>query len=70
MTYEITDTQEVQSITQAGTPKRVYRVWIVTENGSRGSVEIKPSNWETDKLKAILDAKAAELDLAFTITQS
>lgn len=67
MTYEITDTQEVQDLTRAGTPRTVFRVWIVTENGATGQVDVKPSDWETEKLKVILAEKATQLDLAFNL---
>lgn len=67
--YTVTDTQEKQTITPAGTPRKVYQVWIVTDNGASGMLEVNPADWKTEKLKEIFAAKAAELDLAFTVNR-
>lgn len=67
MPYKVTDTREVSTITPAGARKKVYRVWITTERGASGAVEVEKDDWTAEKLPVILTAKAAELDLAFTI---
>jgi len=45
----------------------MYRVWLVTENGARGTVDVRPADWTADTLTAILQEKAAQLDLAYTV---
>jgi len=45
----------------------MYRVWLVTENGARGTVDVRPADWTKEALAAILQEKAAELDLAYTV---
>jgi len=68
--YIVTDTREVSTLTQAGTEKKYYRVWIETLNGATGSIDISVGDWTEDKVPAILEEKAAELDLAFDLTKS
>jgi len=65
--YEITDTKEVQTITPGGGKKKMFRVWLRTERGSTGSVDVEQADWTADKLPTILQTKAANLDLAFTL---
>lgn len=67
MPYKVTDTREVSTITPAGARKKVYRVWLTTKRGASGSIEVETDDWTAEKLSVILEAKAAELDLAFTI---
>lgn len=67
MPYKVTDTREVSTITPAGTQRKVYRVWLRTERGATGSVEVETADWTAEKLPSILEAKAAELDLAFAL---
>jgi len=67
MPYKVTDTREVSTITPAGAQKKVYRVWLTSERGASGVVEVEREDWIAEKLRPILEAKAAELDLAFTI---
>lgn len=70
MGFKVTDTRESQTITQAGTPVTKYRVWIVTDKGATGMIEVSPDDWSEEKLLPILIKKAEDLDLAFTIAQS
>lgn len=70
MGYRVTDTREVSTLTQTGTERKVYRVWLVTENGSTGSVDIPASEWNADHVREVLIAKAASLDLAFDLNAS
>jgi len=67
MGYEVTDTREVQTITPAGNQKTVYRVWLVTDNGASGAVDVPMNEWNKEDLPGILEAKAKSLDLAFSI---
>jgi len=63
--YRVTDTQQVTALTQAGTPRTSYRVWIVTARGSRGYIDIPAEDWQPDTVKAALAGLAARLDMAF-----
>lgn len=65
--YTVTDTREVATLTQAGTERKSYRVWLQTENGSSGSVDIPAAKWTPESVKEILQAKATDLDLAFSL---
>ena len=65
--YRVTDTRQVQTLTQAGTMREVYRVWIVTEKGSSGSVDVAPSEWNETRLPEVLENLAVKLDLAFEV---
>lgn len=65
--YKVTDTKEVQTITPGGGRKKVYRVWLLTERDATGTIDVEKADWTAEKLPAILTAKAAELDLAFTL---
>lgn len=69
MNYKVTDTREMSTMTPAGSVQRVYRVWLVTGNGSSGTVDVSPDKWNSEDLTEILEAKAAELDLAFAIAE-
>ncbi len=69
MAYKVTDTREMSRMTEAGSVVQTYRVWLVTDNGSSGTVDVPKNKWNSKDLTEILDAKAAELDLAFTITE-
>jgi hypothetical protein len=46
----------------------MFRVWLRTERGATGSVDVEKADWSAEKLREILGAKAANLDLAFTLT--
>lgn len=65
--YTVVDTREISSLTPTGTERKMYRVWITTENGARGTVDVRPADWNADALTAILQEKAAQLDLAYTV---
>jgi len=67
MPYKVTDTREMSRMTPAGSTVQTYRVWLVTDNGSSGTVDVPLDKWNKDDLAAILEAKAKELDLAFAI---
>lgn len=69
MGYKVTDTRQVDQMTQAGSVVKQYRVWLVTDRGAAGQVDVPVDKWNGTDLPAILEAKAAELDLAFTLTE-
>jgi len=69
MGYKVTDTKEISQMSPAGTMLKLYRVWLVTDHGATGTVEVEPGKWNEDDLPAILADKAAELDLAFELTR-
>jgi len=66
--YRVTDTQEVQTMTPAGTTLTKYRVWIETENGARGTLDVDKKDWNQEQLPVLLQQRADKLDLAFTLT--
>jgi len=67
--YVVSDTREVSTLTPVGTERKFYRVWITTENGATGSIDVPLSDWNAEALPGILEDKAAELDLAYRLTQ-
>jgi hypothetical protein len=69
-TYKVTDTRELQTLTQAGNSVTVYRVWLVTDRGATGTVDVAKKDWTDAKLRPILDARAEELDLAFSVLEA
>jgi len=56
-------------MTQAGSVVQTYRVWLVTDKGSSGTVDVPLDKWNKDDLPGILAAKAEELDLAFAVAE-
>jgi len=69
MGYKVTDTREMSRMTPAGSVVQTYRVWLVTDNGSTGTVDVPKDKWNTENLTAILEKRATELDLAFVIAE-
>jgi len=65
--FKVTDTREISQMTPAGSVAKVYRVWLVTQNGSTGTVDVPVDKWNSEDLTEILKEKAAELDLAFAV---
>jgi len=68
MGYKVSDTREVSTLTQTGTERKFYRVWLITDNGATGSVDIPEKEWTPEAVPGILEEKAAKLDLAFSLT--
>lgn len=66
--YSVIDTREVSTLTPMGTERKFYRVWIKSEHGATGSVDVALADWDAEKLPGILEEKAAALDLAFSLT--
>jgi hypothetical protein len=56
-------------MTPAGNTATVYRVWIATDLGATGTLDIPKDQWTMDALPALLAARAQELDLAFMIAR-
>lgn len=67
MSYTVTDTREVSMLTQAGSERKVYRVWLLTGEGATGSVDIPEKDWNAERVPEILGEKADSLDLAFAL---
>jgi len=65
--YTVVDTREVSTLTPMGSERKFYRVWITTEHGASGSVDVPTDQWDAETLPGILEAKAAALDLAFSL---
>ncbi len=65
--YEVTGTAERERLNDQGEPEMKYIVWIRTVLGVRGSVVVKPADWNAETLPGILAARATELDLAHTL---
>ena len=68
MPYRVTDSQKIQSITPAGNPTSFYRVWLVTEKGASGYVDVPSEQWKKEELHQVLQEFADELDLAFFVS--
>ena len=67
--YRVVDTRETQQMTEAGRVVKAFQVWLITDKGATGTLEVPASDWEAEKLGALLAAKAEELDLAFALTE-
>jgi len=67
MGYKVTDTREMAQMTPAGSTVKVYRVWLATDKGSSGTVDVPKDKWNKEDLPGVLEAKAEELDLAFAV---
>jgi len=65
--YIVQDTREIVNMTPGGGTRRLYRVWIQTELGATGSIDVPADKWNAQDLPGILEEKATELDLAFAI---
>jgi hypothetical protein len=65
--YKVTETQEITLLGQNGQPRKVKRVYIITDRGTPGSVDIDDADWNPETIKGLLAAKAEELDLAFNL---
>ena len=67
-TYKVVDTREVSTLSPTGNEVKFYRVWLRTEHGASGSVDVGETQWNAETLPGILEEKAAALDLAFSLT--
>jgi len=67
--YKVIESRQIQKLGPTGSSVSQYRVWIQTERGSTGSVDVNAADWTADRLREILAKFAADLDLAFTLNQ-
>jgi len=67
MGFRVTDTQRVTTMTPAGNQAQYYRVWLVTDRGASGQVDVPVDQWNEADLPGVLKAEAAKLDLAFNL---
>ena len=67
MGYKVTDTQRITTTTPAGSVVMHYRVWIQTDKGSTGQVDVAVDEWTGEALPEILKVEAEKLDLAFNL---
>jgi len=65
MGYKVTDTQRITTMTPAGSALMYYRVWLVTDRGASGLVDVSVDDWNDKDLPPILKAESEKLDLAF-----
>lgn len=70
MSYTVTDTREVSRLTQGGAERKMYRVWLTTSEGATGSVDIPENDWTEERVPEILEEKARQLDLAFSLNSA
>ena len=67
MGFKVTDTQRVTTMTPAGNTAQYYRVWLTTDRGASGQVDVPVDAWNETDLPPILRTVAAKLDLAFNL---
>ena len=68
MGYKVTDTQRITTMTPAGGTVQSYRVWLVTDRGATGQVNVPLDQWNEKDLPGVLAEQAALLELAFNVT--
>jgi len=68
MGYKVTDTQRITSMTPAGGTIQSYRVWLCTDRGATGQVDVPLDKWNEKDLPEVLKRTAALLDLAFVVS--
>lgn len=66
--YKVLESKQIKKLGPTGSSVAVYRVWIQTDRGSTGAADVDAADWTAEKLRPILEAFAADLDLAFTLT--
>jgi len=69
MGYKVTDTQRMTAMTPAGGTLQTYRVWLVTDRGATGQVDVPLDQWNAEDLPEVLAEQAALLDLAYTVSK-
>ena len=57
--YKVIESRQIQKLGPTGASVSEYRVWIQTERGSTGSVDVSVTDWKADKLREILLTFAA-----------
>lgn len=66
-TFKVESASKQDRMGPGASTKTVYVVWLETDKGATGSVEVSKAIWESDDLKAFLTAEAAKLDKAFDL---
>lgn len=67
MVFKVTDTQRITTMTPAGNTATYYRVWLMTDKGASGQVDVPVELWNEKDLPGYLRDSAAQLDLAFNL---
>lgn len=67
MGYRITDTREIVATTPGGHQETTYRVFITTDRGATGILEVSAEDWNKETLPGLIEAKVEALDLAFSL---
>ena len=65
MGFKVTDTQRITTMSPAGNYLTYYRVWLRTDKGASGQVDVPMDSWDEKVLPGLLREEAAKLDLAF-----
>lgn len=65
--YKVTDTREISEMTPGGGRRTLYRVWLQTPRGATGTVDVPVEDWTPERLRSILEDKAKDLDLAYSV---
>ena len=64
---KVTGSQEQVRMGPNAQTIRIHVVWVETDSGATGQLEVPAAQWNPDDLAKLLEAKRNELDLAFTI---
>ena len=65
--YTVTGTTQREKLTQDNRIRQVYIVYLETDLGVTGEVEVSKADWTEEKLSEILEEAANDLDLAFRL---
>lgn len=63
--YTVTDVNQRERFTPGGSKVSYFDIHITTARGASGMVRINAVDYVREKVKPLLDEKAAELDMAF-----
>ena len=70
MGFKVTDTQKITTMTPAGNTATYYRVWLITDKGASGQVDVSTDIWNEKDLPGFLRDQAAQLDLDFNLKKA
>ena len=65
--YTVTGTTQREKLGQDNRIQQVYIVYLETDLGVTGDVEVAKADWTEEKLPGILEKAANDLDLAFRL---
>ena len=54
MGFKVTDTQRITTMTPAGNQAQYYRVWLTTDRGASGQVDVPVDLWNDADLPPFL----------------